>query len=180
MTFNRNSRELAMSGGGIVAMIIANKVTIIPLKPVSHPPIDPPGASTISLAFSPSRAAALLATSSDSRPRTRGAPRGGVESWPVRPESRLGPPRGHARAPRARPPPTTTRARWRPRRPSRLHLPGAGVHRGGRLSGPSGAAMMTTTQPRISSDDLRAVTVREATPVDQKLQRYMRLRFQRQ
>ena len=50
-----------MSGGGIVAMIIANKVTIIPLKPVSHAPIDPPGTSTTSPAFS-STTNALLAS----------------------------------------------------------------------------------------------------------------------
>jgi hypothetical protein len=36
----------------MVAITIANKVTIMPLKPVSHPPIDPPGASTTSLVFS--------------------------------------------------------------------------------------------------------------------------------
>jgi hypothetical protein len=36
----------------MVAIIIANKVTIMPLKPTSHAPIDPPGASMTSLEFS--------------------------------------------------------------------------------------------------------------------------------
>ena len=49
MTFNRNSRGFPISGGGMVAIIIANNVATMPLKPVNHAPIGPPGASMTSL-----------------------------------------------------------------------------------------------------------------------------------